>query len=61
MCIRDSNVIYLEVMLIEIIFTEKASFTAFLYLCRRKQCRGSNTAKAGLDAEAASESQKVIV
>ena len=29
------NVIYLEVMLIEIIFTEKARFTAFSYLCRR--------------------------
>ena len=29
------NVIYLEVKLIELIFTEKASFKAFLYLCRR--------------------------
>ena len=29
------NVIHLEVMLIEIIFTENARFTAFSYLCRR--------------------------
>ena len=27
------NVIYLEVMLIKMIFTEKASFTAFFYIC----------------------------
>ena len=52
------NVIYLEVMLIKIIFTEKASFTAFLYLCRRNKCCGSNMAEAGPDAEAAAESQE---
>ena len=32
---HELNVIYLEVKLIKIIFTEKARFTAFLYLCRR--------------------------
>ena len=52
------NVIYLEVMLIKMIFTEKASFTAFLHLCRKYYCRGSNVAEAGPDAEAAAERQE---
>ena len=55
------NVIYLEVMLIKMIFTEKASFTTFLHLCRINYCRGSNMAEAGPDAEAAAERQEVIL
>ena len=55
------NVIYLEVMLIKTIFTEKTSFTAFLHLCRINYCRSSNMAEVGPDAEAADESQEAIL
>ena len=55
------NVIYLEVMLIKIIFTEMASFTAFLHLCRKNYYRNSNVAEAGPDAEAAAERQVAIL
>ena len=49
------NVIYLEILLLKIIFTEKVSFTTFLYLCRKKYYRGS---KLGLRQDLMPRQQK---
>ena len=44
------NVIYLEVMHIKIIFTEKARFTAFSYLCRRTSAAAATRPRQQLRA-----------